>query len=883
MPSLPDRRWSAVPVWGIYLRGDDVTPVTGSVRLTLTQRITRVDGRVVYPEGATVERTIGDTTQDPVTRDAVRAAWRAADEAADGAGFDGAAWDARWDQLMAGAVFAAFPASDDPDIVQQGYEVKVEERLSSGAGKVYYIQPLLAHLDSTPPGINLGLVEVPPGSPNAPAPIYAKGLPGGVAALSVDGDVLNAAGEVVGVPDLTGKQDRATLAEDVAAHVTDGSTLDTTLRAASVAAVEDEPTVAPTGAWDFTQAPTVNGSPLGSGGGGTVADATTTTKGVVELATNTETTTGTDTTRAVTPAGVKAATDALATVAHTGAYTDLSGRPTLAAVATSGSYTDLTSKPTIPAAYTDEQARDAAAAMITSGTHTGISVAYDDAGDSLSFTATGTTSPDATTTTKGIVQLAGDLGGTAAAPTVPGLAGKANTTHTHAAADIASGTIAAARLGSGTANSGTVLYGDNVWRTAPSGGSGTASPTEADYVISLDGSTVTATPRTAALAPYSGNDASTVIQSAIDALTPAGGGTGSAGGRIHITRGQYMLSNELVITGWENNVNPVSQLVITGDGHNTQLIQNTAGQNGLVVKNAASFVLRDLRIYAGSSALSALLLDKTGTLEQSCMSSEIDNVSFESDSTNAPAGYFLNFFDLHITIARFMASHHHGLVLENDSTGTSYGNSHFGFLRCASSNSSPYAGLVIRTVTNNQWMNMLSFDNYECIQGYYGIYGDAAWNSTFGFVDIESTVQKSIYLTGTSANLGTRNLWFQAGYLWPGTGGTAITCTQYSGACKFDLYIETVADNTAVPIDDAAVASAPNDYSITLNNASSAGLITRANTAGRLHVRQMNGSSTDSLLDAKIAGDGVTKVRALTQAEYDALTPDASTLYVITG
>jgi hypothetical protein len=34
--------------------------------------------------------------------------------------------------------------------------------------------------------------------------------------------------------------------------------------------------------------------------------------------------------------------------------------------------------------------------------------------------------PDATTTTKGIIQLAGDLGGTASAPTVPGLGGKAD-------------------------------------------------------------------------------------------------------------------------------------------------------------------------------------------------------------------------------------------------------------------------------------------------------------------------------------------------------------------------------------------------------------------------------------------------------------------------
>lgn len=38
--------------------------------------------------------------------------------------------------------------------------------------------------------------------------------------------------------------------------------------------------------------------------------------------------------------------------------------------------------------------------------------------------------PDATTGSKGIVQLAGDLSGTAAAPTVPGLAGKVDTTRT---------------------------------------------------------------------------------------------------------------------------------------------------------------------------------------------------------------------------------------------------------------------------------------------------------------------------------------------------------------------------------------------------------------------------------------------------------------------
>lgn len=42
----------------------------------------------------------------------------------------------------------------------------------------------------------------------------------------------------------------------------------------------------------------------------------------------------------------------------------------------------------------------------------------------------------ATTGAVGVVQLAGDLGGTATAPTVPGLAGKAATSHTHAESDV---------------------------------------------------------------------------------------------------------------------------------------------------------------------------------------------------------------------------------------------------------------------------------------------------------------------------------------------------------------------------------------------------------------------------------------------------------------
>ena len=44
--------------------------------------------------------------------------------------------------------------------------------------------------------------------------------------------------------------------------------------------------------------------------------------------------------------------------------------------------------------------------------------------------------PDASTSMRGKVKLAGDLSGTADAPTVPGLAGKADTSHTHSVADV---------------------------------------------------------------------------------------------------------------------------------------------------------------------------------------------------------------------------------------------------------------------------------------------------------------------------------------------------------------------------------------------------------------------------------------------------------------
>lgn len=129
----------------------------------------------------------------------------------------------------------------------------------------------------------------------------------------------------------------------------------------------------------------------------------------------------------------------------------------------------------------------------------------------------GGVTPDATTTSKGIIELAGDLSGTAAAPTVPG---KAALVHTHAESDV---TSLVTDLASMVRNTLMTTKGDLLVATAANTPARLAvgSNGQVPYADSTQAQGVTwATPVAAASANVSSGNQSTTSSSITDLATP---------------------------------------------------------------------------------------------------------------------------------------------------------------------------------------------------------------------------------------------------------------------------------------------------------------------------------------------------------------------------
>lgn len=182
------------------------------------------------------------------------------------------------------------------------------------------------------------------------------------------------------------------------------------------------------------------------------------------------------------------------------------------------------------------------------------------------------------------VNFAGGVGpsgptGPAGPTGATGPAGPASTT----AADIVSGIFSPARLGSGTANNTTILYGDNVWRTAPTGGSGAATNGTSGQFLTSNGSGGFGT----AIAPNTGGNGQIITSN----------GSGGFGTPINPTQFATAIHAHAA-TDITSGTLPILRLGASGTRDNTTILYGdnvwrtapTGGSGGATIPNTTNLL-----------------------------------------------------------------------------------------------------------------------------------------------------------------------------------------------------------------------------------------------------------------------------------------------------
>lgn len=395
-------------------------------------------------------------------------------------------------------------------------------------------------------------------------------------------------------------------------------------------------------------------------------------------------------------------------------------------------------------------------------------------------------STDATTTTKGIIQLAGDLGGTGTAAAAPiitdGAITNAKVSDTAAIAksklaslaivdadvsaiseskitnlvsdlsgkaSLSGGLVPTSELGSGTASSSVYLRGDQTWQ-----------------VVSATNVTTKTVGTTGSGADYicDGTDDNVQIQAAVDAVA-------TAGGVVTILAGTYNLSVKITITGSDSYNTPTVQL--RGVGMHASKLNMASNVDGIHLTNSAQVCISDLQIILAGSG-SGITATQSGTLLRSFWNSQFRNLYFSTSATHT--GYaikmgspFRSVFD---NIEIFQT--HHGIKFYSENSSFNPGDCTVNrvFIECDTQTGSVALNLNSPSGAINQ-MLFTMIEMIDAAAGGTGILLDGADGANH---NIFTSVNTEQFATAIHVSYGISNE-FDCNYVEVLTGGTMFKTT----------------------------------------------------------------------------------------------------------
>lgn len=310
-------------------------------------------------------------------------------------------------------------------------------------------------------------------------------------------------------------------------------------------------------------------------------------------------------------------------------------------------------------------------------------------------------------------------------------------------------------------------------------------------------------------------DTYTVIQQAIDNLTPTGSQPHEGGGTIILSGLLNVSSGELVVNGWTGSQTTHTDLKIIGDG-TAVISQNGSNKNIFKIQNKAKIELSNISMFVGADSLSAISFEKDVN-QMSCEKATLKTIKVLSASTLAPAVNMVNFFGVQVDGLDIRNTAYTGLRLHNDSIDTNFGNSLFNNIAVLAPDNDIYSAIEISS-SNSKIMNLNQFNVVNIgtpiyspgqLQG-VGIRINGGSFNTFTHIDIEYCPKSIVVEDG-------RSNYFLSGYIHPDGGtGHGIFCGANANSNKFEFLME-VDSNGTILIEDQCVNNVPNNYDITMS------------------------------------------------------------------